>query len=116
MDFKNSKGLRKDKEFRKVYQRGKSFANKYLVIYIMKNNLDDNRLGISVSKKIGKAIIRNKVKRRIREAYRLNIDEKLTINGYDVIFIARKPSNDCSYLDIEKSVLSLCKKSNLLNN
>ncbi|MFI3210854.1 MAG: ribonuclease P protein component [Peptostreptococcaceae bacterium] len=113
MDFKNSKGLRKDKEFRKVYQRGKSFANKYLVIYIMKNNLDDNRLGISVSKKIGKAIIRNKVKRRIREAYRLHIDEKLTINGYDIIFIARKPSSDCSYTDIEKSVISLFKKSNL---
>lgn len=113
MDLKKSKGIRKDKEFRYVYQRGKSFANKYLVIYIMKNKSKENRFGISVSKKIGKAIVRNKVKRRIREAYRLNIDEYLNGESYDIIFIARNPSKDCSYKDIEKSVINLVKKAGL---
>ena len=55
MDFKNTKGIKKDSDFRKVYKHGKSFANKYLVMYILDNKSDFNRVGISVSKKVGKA-------------------------------------------------------------
>lgn len=114
MDFKVTKGLKKDKDFRTVYNRGKSFSNKYLVIYVMKNNLDESRVGISVSKKVGKANVRNKVKRRIRESYRLLVDEKIK-TGYDIVFIARIPSSTCEYKDIEKSVTYLCKKLNVVN-
>lgn len=113
MDFKISKGLKKDKDFRKVYQQGKSFANKYLVIYIMKNNLDESRVGVSVSKKVGKAVIRNKVKRRIKEAFRILVDKDIK-KGYDIVFIARVSSSECEYKDIEKSVVNLCKKSKIL--
>lgn len=114
MDFKNTKGIKKDSDFRKVYKHGKSFANKYLVMYILNNKSDFNRVGFSVSKKVGKANIRNKVKRRIRESFRLNCDQNIK-NGYDLVFIARISSKDAEYSDIEKSVKSLVKKAKLNN-
>ncbi|MEF9991481.1 MAG: ribonuclease P protein component [Paraclostridium sp.] len=112
MDFKNTKGIKKDSDFRKVYKHGKSFANKYLVMYILDNKSDFNRVGFSVSKKVGKATIRNKIRRRIREGFRLNCDEYIK-NGYDLVFIARVASKDAEYEDIEKSVKSLIKKAKL---
>ena len=67
MDFKRTQGLKKDSDFRKVYKHGKSFANRNLVMYILDNKSDSTRVGISVSKKVGNAINRNKVRRRIKE-------------------------------------------------
>ena len=113
MDFKVTKGLKKDSDFRKVYKYGKSVANKYLVMYILNNKLEYSRLGISVSKKVGNATVRNKVKRRIREAYRNLIDENVK-SGYGIVFIARVSSKDVDYKAIEKSVLFLSKKSNII--
>ncbi|MGL6105684.1 ribonuclease P protein component [Romboutsia sp.] len=112
MDFNNTKGLKKDSDFRKVYKHGKSFANKYLVMYILENKSDSSRVGISVSKKVGNAIIRNKIRRRIKEAYRLNIDENVK-DGYDIIFIARVSSKEINYKDIEKSIRHLVKKAGI---
>lgn len=112
MDFKNTKGIRKDSDFRKVYKHGKSFANKYLVMYILDNKSDFNRVGFSVSKKVGKATVRNKIRRRIRESFRLNCDEYIK-NGYDLVFIARVASKDAEYEDIEQSVKTLIKKAKL---
>lgn len=112
MDFKNTKGIRKDSDFRKVYKHGKSFANKYLVMYILDNKSDFNRVGFSVSKKVGKATVRNKVRRRIRECFRLNLDGHIK-KGYDLVFIARVASKDAEYEDIEKSVKNLVKKAKL---
>jgi ribonuclease P protein component len=114
MDFNNTKGLKKDCDFRKVYKHGKSFANRYLVMYILENKSDSSRIGISVSKKVGNAITRNKIRRRIKEAYRLNIDENVK-NGYDIIFIARVSCNEAEYKDIDKAINHLVKKSNLIN-
>ncbi len=112
MDFNRTKGLKKDSDFRKVYKHGKSFANKHLVMYILDNKSDSTRVGISVSKKVGKAITRNKIRRRIKEAYRLNIDEKVK-NGYDLVFIARVAVKDVDYKNIEKSMNHLMKKANI---
>jgi len=112
MDFNRTHGLKKDSDFRKVYKHGKSFANRYLVMYILNNKSEYSRIGISVSKKVGKAIIRNKVRRRIKEAYRLNIDENIK-NGYDIIFIARVAIKDADYFDIEKSMKHLIRKSDM---
>ena len=112
MDFNRTHGLKKDSDFRKVYKHGKSFANRYLVMYILNNKSEYSRIGISVSKKVGKAIIRNKVRRRIKEAYRLNIDEKIK-NGYDIVFIARVAIKDADYVDIEKSMKHLIRKSDM---
>ncbi|WP_304341376.1 ribonuclease P protein component [Metaclostridioides mangenotii] len=110
MYFSRTNGIKKDSDFRKVYKHGKSFANKYLVIYILKNRSDTSRIGISVSKKVGKAVTRNKVRRLIKEAYRLNIDNKIK-PGYDIVFIARVSSSNASFEDIDKSVKYLVKKT-----
>ncbi|MGL4911745.1 MAG: ribonuclease P protein component [Romboutsia sp.] len=112
MDFNKTKGLRKDSDFRTVYKHGKSIANKYLVMYILENKSEDSRLGISVSKKVGKAITRNRVRRLIKEVYRLNVDDKVKA-GYDIVFIARIVSKEASYKDIEKSVNHLVKKAEM---
>lgn len=112
MNFKEAQGLKKDSDFRKVYRHGKSLANRYLVMYILDNKSENNRIGISVSKKVGKAHIRNKARRRIKESYRLSIDNKIK-KGYDIVFIARIAIKDVEYIDIEKAMKHLVKKANL---
>lgn len=107
--------LRKNSEFRAVYRRGKSFSNSILVLYVFKNykNKDISRLGISVSKKVGSSVVRNRVKRLIRESYRLNKYKFKT--GYDFIFIARTTINGSSYLEVEKNLIDLLRKFKLVN-
>ena len=83
----NTVSLRKNFEFKLVYNKGRSLANKHLIMYVMKNDSDLNRLGISVSKKIGNSVMRNRIKRVIRESYRMQ--EKEIKKGYDIIIIAR---------------------------
>lgn len=112
MNFEETQGLRKDSDFRKVYKQGKSLANRYLVMYTLNNKSDINHVGISVSKKVGKANVRNKARRRIKESYRLNIDGKIK-KGYDIIFIARVAIKDIDYIDVEKAMKHLVKKANL---
>ena len=113
MDFKRTQGLKKDSDFRKVYKHGKSFANRNLVMYILDNKSDSTREGISVSKKVGNAINRNKIRRRIKESYRLNIDANVKY-GYDIVFIARVAIKEADYKDIEKSMNHLIRKAGLI--
>lgn len=105
--------LKNNREFRRVYDKGRSLSNKYLVIFFIKNGLEYNRVGFSVTKKIGNAVIRNRVKRLIKEAFRLNSEG---INqGYDIIFLSRIRCNQATYVDVEKSILNLLKRSKLSN-
>lgn len=110
--------IRKNIEFRAVYKRGKSFSNQLLVLYVYKNyqnkSLNLNRVGISVSKKVGKSVIRSRVKRLISESYRLNKQGLKT--GYDLVFIARNAANDKSYTEIENALKNLLKKAGLYIN
>lgn len=113
--------LKKNFEFSIIYRRGKSFANDLLVMYILKNkknkdkNLDTyNKLGVSVSKKVGNSVVRSRCKRLISESFRLNYDHML--KGYDFIFIARNPIKDKSYVDVEKAMNNLIKRAGLYNN
>ena len=106
--------IRKNTEFRTVYRRGKSFSNLSLVLYIYKNGRDINRFGISVSKKVGNSVIRGRVKRLISESYRLNNEGLKT--SYDLVFIARNPSNSKNYKEIESALKNLLKKAGLINN
>lgn len=105
--------LRKNPEFRLVYRRGKSFSNALLVLYIFKNNKNINRVGISVSKKVGKSVIRSRVKRLVSESFRLN--KQGLKQGYDLVFVARTASNNKSYKEIESSIKDLFRKSGLNN-
>lgn len=113
MHFNNTDGIEKDSDFRKVYQRGKSMADRNLVIYTYKNGRDKSRIGISISKKVGKANVRNRIRRYIKEAYRLNIDENIK-EGYDIVFIARINSQNSEYKDIEKSMKYITRKAGVM--
>lgn len=112
--------LRKNQEFRNVYRRGKSWANKILVVYKLKNsrNVKDgqpfNRIGISVSKKVGKSVVRSRVKRLIQESARLSQEE--TAKGYDLVFVARNPIADKTFKEVQSSVRSLYRKAGLTQN
>ena len=79
--------IKNNSDFLKAYRHGKSYANRYLVMYVRKNDLDRNRYGITVSKKVGNSVVRHRVTRLIRESIRLNV-EKFE-NGYDIVIIAR---------------------------
>ena len=103
--------LKKNDDFLNCYKYGKSYSNKYLVLYVLKNGYDKNRLGISISKKVGNSVIRHKVKRLIKEVYRLN--EAVYYTGFDMAFVGRKSSKDANYHQIEKAVLSLMKRANV---
>ena len=95
----------KNREFQTVYESGVSFANRNLVMYVFPNNKEENRIGISVSKKVGNSVVRHRVKRIIRESYRLNCDN--VKNGLDIVIIARKEAKEKSYQELEQSMLHL---------
>ena len=103
--MKYSESLKKNKDFQLVYKCGKSYANKYLVMYIKENNTRKNRLGISVSKKVGKSIVRHRLTRLIRESYRLQEDRFRC--GIDIVVIARIGAKGRTYKDIESALLHL---------
>ena len=84
--MKKTKSIKKNVDFRIIYSTGKSYANKNLVMYIKKNGSNENRLGISVSKKVGNSVIRHRITRLIR-SYRLNEDSVL--EGIDIVVVAR---------------------------
>ena len=104
--------LRKNEDFIKVYKKGRSKANPILAMYVLINGTAYNRLGISVSKRVGKSVIRNRVKRLIREAYRNYSGE--VKEGYDIIIIARTGTKEASYKYIEKWTLNLLERHKLI--
>jgi ribonuclease P protein component len=106
--------LRKNSDFQAVYKSGKSYANKYLVIYTSKNGTDRNRLGISVSKKVGNSVVRHRIKRLVKESYRLH--ELMFNSGLDIAVIARQGSDACDYASIESALLHLMKLNGTLDN
>lgn len=106
-----TESLKKRNDFQIVYKNGKSFANRYLVMYKKKNDTDRNRLGISVSKKVGNSVVRHRVTRLIRESYRLN-EEKFE-QGYDFIVVARVSTKGISYLNMESALLHVAKLQNV---
>ena len=103
--MKFSESLKKNSDFQKVYRQGKSYANLYLVMYVLENHTEGNRLGISVSKKVGNSVIRHHLTRLIRESYRLH--EDMFNNGLDIVVIARSTARDISYHETESALLHL---------
>lgn len=100
--MKNIITLKNSREFSQVYNTKNSAANKYLIMYLRANSLEYNRLGISVSKKVGNSVVRHRVTRLIREAYRLN--RKNIRTGYDIVFIGRPAAADKGYSEIESAM------------
>ncbi len=100
-----SESLKKNDDFREVYKKGKSYANKYLVVYVLENNQDRNYLGISVSKKVGNSVVRHHLCRLIRESYRLH--ENMFNSGLNIVVIARNSAAKISYGEMESALLHL---------
>lgn len=103
--------LKKNYEFKKVYNEGRYYVEKYVVMYIIMNNSASNRVGFSVSKKVGNSVVRNRVKRLMKEVYRKFADN--TKSGYDMVFTARAGSGSADYRSIEKNMISILNKAKL---
>jgi ribonuclease P protein component len=112
--MKFSESLKKNFEFREVYSKGKSYANKYLVMYVTDNNTATNRIGISVSKKVGNSVVRHRITRLIRESYRLH--EVIFNSGLNIVVVARVSSSGVSYNEISKSLLHLGKLHKIIES
>ena len=110
--MKYSESLKKNEDFKHVYNKGTSKGNKYLVMYIIRNDKDINRLGISVSKKVGNSVVRHHITRLIRESYRLH--EDMFSSGLDMAVVVKTSASDCSYHEIESALLHLAKLHNIL--
>ena len=97
--------LKKNIEFQNVYKNGKSFANRCFVMYVIKNELSENRLGISVSKKVGNSVVRHRITRLVREVMRLK--GQVFNSGLDIVVTARTGAVGIKYSDAEKAILHL---------
>ena len=102
-----SESLKKNHQFQFVFRNGKSYANKYLVMYVKENGLDKNRIGISVSKKVGNSVVRHRVTRLLRESYRLH--ESIFNSGLDIVIVARPSAAAVGYNEVESALLHLGK-------
>ena len=104
--------LKMNYEFHRLYQKGKSAATPFLVVYARKGKRPGNRVGFTVSTKLGKAVKRNRVRRRLREIVRLN--GARLVPGYDMVIVARSRAVDCEYRRLEEAYLKACRKLGLL--
>ena len=109
----NSESLKNTQQFNIVYNKGKYYANKYLVMYVLKNDLSFNRVGISVSKKVGNSVVRHRLTRLVRESYRLH--EEIFNNGLDIVVVVRKDAALMTYEKIESAFLHLGKLHHIIN-
>ena len=110
--MKFSKSLKLKHVFRRLYHKGRSAAGKYLVLYCRKNGTQENRIGLTVSAKLGHAVVRNRIRRRLREVYRLH--ESQFQPGWDIVVVARGRAVDAPYQKLESAYLSLADKLGLL--
>lgn len=103
--------LKENAAFRRLYYRGKSAGSRYLVVYCRRNGLRETRLGLTVSTKLGHAVVRNRVRRRLREIVRLH--EEQLAPGYDIVIVARSAAVEAEFSALTKSFLHLADKLGL---
>lgn len=112
--MKNTISIKLNRDFKRLYYKGGCVGSDILVVYYRKNSLKCNRLGITVGKKIGGAVVRNRIKRLVRESYRLMEDD--IKNYYDIVIVARSKCAEADYKAVSGSMKRLFKKCKLLNN
>ena len=112
--MKPEERLKKYYEFKKVYATGKSRAAKYTIIFYCKNNRELCRLGVVISKKVGKSVVRHRLKRLYKEAFcRLKVQEKME-KGYDIVIVARKGAATLKFAEVLEEMTELLKKGKIL--
>lgn len=104
--------LKENSRFRRLYHRGASAGNRYLVLYCLRNREGVTRVGLTVSTKLGNAVVRNRMRRRLREIYRLNRDR--FSDGYDIVVVARSAALNASFADLSRAYLTLADRLELL--
>lgn len=110
--MKRFPSIKKNSDFQAVYRTGKSHANKQLVMYVKKRGQAGNRIGISVSKKVGNSVVRHRICRLLRECFRLCDDALET--GLDIVVVARAAAKNSDYKTIEHAYLHLCGLHNII--
>lgn len=111
--MKKSYRIKKNQEFQHVFKNGKSFANRQLVIYFIEKQQQNHfRIGLSVSKKVGNAVVRNRVKRFLRQAF-LELKEEMK-QPLDIVIIARIPAKDMDFNSLKNSLIHVLSKTQLL--
>lgn len=106
-----TKSLKLNHIFRRLYAAG-GYGNGLLALYARKNHTGENRVGVTVSKKLGKAVVRNRVRRRLREVYRLH--ESRFLPGWDIVVVARRRAITATFPELTKAYLSLAQKAGIL--
>ena len=104
--------LKKNYEFRRLYDKGRSAATAYIVVYCRKNGSTQNRVGFTVSTKLGGAVVRNRVRRRLREIYRLSLDRLSP--GLDMVVVARSRCVGAEYAQLEAAYIRACEKLGIM--
>ena len=104
--------MKKNRDFRTVYQNGKSMGSHRLVLYVLANGTERNRVGISVSKKVGNSVVRHHLTRLVRESYRLH--EQEFDDGLDLVWIVRPRAKESNFFQIESAMMYLAGKAHVL--
>lgn len=104
--------LHKNKHFQAVYHSGKSVANRLAVLYVLPNPGHTRRIGFAAGKRLGGAVVRNRVKRLLRESYRLQQEQ--LIDGFDLVLVGRKPMLTADLAAVKKAFIDLCKRAKIL--
>ncbi len=111
--MKKTVALKENHLFRRLYSKGQSAVSPYLAIYVRRTGRKENRLGLTVSTKLGHAVVRNRVRRRLREIYRLHEDQIAA--GVDLVVVARVRAAHATYWQLDESFVRLCAKLGVLN-
>ncbi|WP_059105093.1 ribonuclease P protein component [Shouchella shacheensis] len=112
--MKKDQRVKKSQEFSKVFKEGTSFANRQFVLYVLaKEGQEQWRVGLSVSKRVGNAVVRNRVKRLVREVFQSATDELRP--GCDYVVIARVPAKDLSYSEVRRSLFHVMRKAKVIH-
>ncbi len=110
--MKNTFSIKLNRDFKRLYYKGGCIGSDIIVVYYKRNSHSCNRLGITVGKKIGGAVVRNRIKRLIRESYRLS-EENMYL-GYDIVIVARSKCAEADFKAVNGSLKRILKKTGIL--
>jgi ribonuclease P protein component len=111
--MKKTVPLKKNYEYRRIYKKGSFFVGRFIILYVLQNGQELNRIGVTISKKVGKSVKRNRIRRIVKENYRFY--EEFVKNGYDCVFIVRSSDKEPGFHEIRREIKYLLKKLNVFN-